>query len=124
MPALQSLRYNQHFYQQDGASIHWAKTVKEKLNNGLPNRWIGRSGPINWPPRSPDLSINDFWLWGTLRNEIFKEPRAQNLQDLAVKCETFFQNVDREVVKKCFLNFVRRCEICLEKNGAHVESFM
>ncbi|EFN72314.1 hypothetical protein EAG_00021, partial [Camponotus floridanus] len=37
-------------------------------------RWIGRNGPtINWPARSPDLTPLDFFLWGKLKEEIYKE---------------------------------------------------
>ena len=44
--------------------FHWALTVRESLNNSFPQRWIGRDGPIAWPPRSPDLTPLDFFFWG------------------------------------------------------------
>ena len=40
------------------------------LDKNLPNRWIGRRGPIEWPPRSPDLSTSDIFLWGTSRDSV------------------------------------------------------
>ncbi|KAG5892168.1 hypothetical protein JTB14_026406 [Gonioctena quinquepunctata] len=46
--------------QQDGAPPHYARDVREFLNNCFPRRWIGRRGPIEWPPRSPDLTPLDF----------------------------------------------------------------
>ncbi|PNF43619.1 hypothetical protein B7P43_G03107, partial [Cryptotermes secundus] len=33
------------------------------------NREIGRGGPITWPPRSPDLTPLDFFLWGIFRGK-------------------------------------------------------
>jgi len=30
--------------------------VREYLNESFPNRWLGRGGPVAWPPRSPDLT--------------------------------------------------------------------
>ena len=54
-------------FQQDGAPPHWALHVRDWLNNNLADRWIGRGGPndrnITWPPRSPDLTPLDFYLW-------------------------------------------------------------
>ena len=50
--------------QHDGAPAHFALDVREYLDNVFPNRWIGRGGPVQWPPRSPDLTPMDFFIWG------------------------------------------------------------
>ena len=42
------------YFQQDGAPVHYANTVRAWLNEKFPDRWIGRGGPIEWPARSPD----------------------------------------------------------------------
>lgn len=34
----------------------------------LPGRWIGRGGPIRWPPRPPDLTPLDFCLGGWMNS--------------------------------------------------------
>jgi hypothetical protein len=49
-------------YKQDGASAHFSHAARTLLNKNLQDRRIGRGGPRNWPSRSPDLSMNDFWL--------------------------------------------------------------
>jgi len=54
-------------FMQDGAPPHFSCYVTDILNERIPDVWIGRGGPIPWPPRSPDLSQLDFFLWGTLR---------------------------------------------------------
>ncbi len=36
---------------------------KKVLNKKFPNKWIGRGGPFSWPPRSPDLTPLNFFLW-------------------------------------------------------------
>jgi hypothetical protein len=59
------------FFQQDGATPHWALNVREFLNEKFPNRWIGRGGPIPWPPRSPDITPMDFFLWGYVKDRVF-----------------------------------------------------
>jgi hypothetical protein len=51
-------------FQQDGAPPHWGLIVRECLDRVFPGRWIGRGGPVSWPPRSPDLTPPDFFLWG------------------------------------------------------------
>ncbi|GBO98416.1 Transposable element Tc3 transposase [Eumeta japonica] len=51
-------------FQNDGCPAHWRLIVREYLDNVFPNSWIGRDGPIPWPPRSPDLTPLDFYVWG------------------------------------------------------------
>jgi hypothetical protein len=47
--------------------------VTQYLNQTFPERWIGRGGPVHWPPRSPDLTPLDFGLWGWMNSEVYKE---------------------------------------------------
>jgi len=56
-------------FQQDGTTPHWHRDVRRFLNKSLPQRWIGRVGKEDlalqfWPPRSPDLTPCEFFLWG------------------------------------------------------------
>ncbi|CAH1113987.1 unnamed protein product, partial [Psylliodes chrysocephalus] len=45
----------------DGAPVHHAQQVHNFLNHNFENRWIGRDGPVMWPPRYPDLTKVDFF---------------------------------------------------------------
>ncbi|EFN88750.1 hypothetical protein EAI_03344, partial [Harpegnathos saltator] len=38
-------------------------------------------GPIEWPPRSPDMNILDFFFWDYLKDRVYKT-KPQNLDDL------------------------------------------
>ncbi|GBP65319.1 hypothetical protein EVAR_48026_1 [Eumeta japonica] len=57
------------WYQNDGCPAHYDTRVRDHLNNIFPARWIGRLGPILWPPRSPDLNPLDFYYWGVFKRE-------------------------------------------------------
>ncbi|KAG8296099.1 hypothetical protein J6590_065086 [Homalodisca vitripennis] len=48
---------------------HWGKIVRDYLNDTFPGRWIGRDGPIPWPPRSPDITPLDFFCGAMSRTE-------------------------------------------------------
>ncbi|KAJ8961840.1 hypothetical protein NQ318_021455 [Aromia moschata] len=61
-------QYSSKFTFTTGAPIHNAVIVRNLLNENFPNCWIGRSSPlIRWPPRSPDITHLDFFLWGTIK---------------------------------------------------------
>ncbi|XP_066595419.1 uncharacterized protein [Prorops nasuta] len=51
-------------FQHDGAPAHFHISASIKLHERFPDRWMGRGGPIAWPPRSPDLNPLDYFLWG------------------------------------------------------------
>jgi hypothetical protein len=41
---------------------HFGRVVRDHLNERFHERWIGRGGPVSWPPRSPDLTPLEFYL--------------------------------------------------------------
>lgn len=43
----------------------------ETCGNSFVRRWIGQRGSVEYPPRSPDLTPLDFFLWGTLKNTVY-----------------------------------------------------
>jgi len=53
--------------QHDRAPPHFSQVVRQYLNHKFPNRWIGRDGVQNWPPRSPDQKSLDYQEPGRVR---------------------------------------------------------
>jgi len=61
-------------FQKDGAPPHWGSYFRRFLDATFPKRWIGRDGPTPWPPRSPDITPHDFFLWGYVKEKVFSTP--------------------------------------------------
>jgi len=55
------LRLNMWFRQDAYLHSRFARAV---LNAMFSNKWIGKYDPINYPPRSLDLTILDYYFWG------------------------------------------------------------
>jgi hypothetical protein len=53
---------NPDMFWQDRAPPQFSNTVQDTLNDKFPDRWIGRSVPILWPPCSPNLTASDFFM--------------------------------------------------------------
>ena len=69
-------RYNGSLiFQQDGAPPHFSHHVRDFLNQHYQG-WIGRAGTIAWPPRSPDLTPLDFYLWSHIKSIVYSEEIA------------------------------------------------
>lgn len=52
---------------------HILRTVRDYLNENY-SQWIGKGGPIAWPPRSPDLTPLDFYFWGYMKQKVYAVP--------------------------------------------------
>lgn len=111
----------QKIFQQDGASPHYAVTVRAYLDKKLPSRWIGRRGNFcEFPPRSPDLTACDYWFWGYLRDQVYRHTIAdrEHLENI-LKIE--MSKISSEMFEKSVESFKSRCEDCIAKDGLYFE---
>ena len=63
---------SQMYFQHDGPPPHYTRHVRDYLNKSFPDRWLGRGGPVAWPPRSPDLTPLDFYLCGHMKTLVYE----------------------------------------------------
>ena len=71
MSQLEDLNMQNLWFQQDGATPHTARETMAILRAAFPGRLISRFGDVPWPPRSPDLTPPDFFLWGYLKGKVY-----------------------------------------------------
>jgi len=107
------------YFQQDGANPHWSLIVRDWLNKKFPDRWIGRSGPIKWPARSPDLTPPDFFLWGYLKDIVYKE-RPSTCEELRTRIEQACEEIDKDMIKRACQSVPSRLKFCLERKGRQI----
>jgi hypothetical protein len=86
-------------FQQDGASPHYLEEVCKYLNTRFPGRWIGRAAPIACPPRSPDLTPLDFFLWGFVKDRVFLSPLPENVAELRTRITAAVAEVTPEMIR-------------------------
>lgn len=108
-------------FQHDGCPAHWRLIVREYLNNVFPNSWIGRDGPISWPPRSPDLTPLDFYVWGRAK-ELVYATEVESQEDLRQRIEAAFVTIKDEFrLNITTVQIRRRCHACIRNGGQHFE---
>ncbi|GFV18537.1 uncharacterized protein TNCV_2871701 [Trichonephila clavipes] len=61
------------WFQQDGATCHTARATIDLLKDTFGDRLISRFGPMNWPPRSCDLTPLDYFLWGYVQSLVYED---------------------------------------------------
>jgi hypothetical protein len=74
----------------------------------------------SWPLRSPDLNPCDYFLWGYLKDRVYK-PMPKTLDDLKVNIEREIRNIKQDGLKSIFLNFRKRLNLIIETKVGHIE---
>ncbi|KAJ4435559.1 hypothetical protein ANN_18175 [Periplaneta americana] len=110
-------------FQQDGAPPHFANMVRTFLDEQFPARWIGRGSPyITWPARSPDLTPPDFFLWGFVKDQVYRTP-VLDLADLQERIYAAVNNVTPQMLHNTWVEVEYRLDISRATNGSHVEVY-
>lgn len=120
IPELRRFPVNENtYFQQDGATSHTARVSMDLLRNLFPNRLISRNGDIQWPPRSPDLSSCDYFLWGYLKSKVF-ENRPRTVQDLKFRIGQEVRAITPAILRRVSENFRMRLRQCVQNGGRHL----
>lgn len=109
--------------QLDGAPAHFHREVQAYLNVHFQNRWIGRNGFQNWPPRSPDLTPPDSFLWGYVKGIVYNTP-STTPDNMKQRIREAFRTIDPQMLANVAEDFEKRIRLCLESGGRHFEHLL
>lgn len=111
---------NNLIFQHDGAPAHYARDVREHLNMRF-RQWIGRgSRHVPWPPRSPDLTPLDFFLWGYIKNIVYAMP-CDTAEQMRERIEAAFRTVTPDMLRNVQVSIHKRATLCVQYQGRHIE---
>ncbi|KAI5693638.1 hypothetical protein M8J75_002862 [Diaphorina citri] len=89
------------------------------LRQKFPGRLISRRGDVSWPPRSPDLSPCDFFLWGYLRERVYRE-KPRTLHELKEAITEEIRRIPRAMLGRVATSFISRLDSCITADGRHM----
>jgi len=107
---------------QDGATPHWGSHVRRFLDATFPNRWIGRDGPTSWPPRLPNITTHDFFLWGYVKDKVFSTP-VPDITNLKARITDAFVTITEDMLENTWRENDHRLYVLRATKGAHVEVY-
>ena len=79
VPQLNNHDVQELWFQQDGATCHTARATIDLLKETFSDHIISRFGPVNWPPRSCDLTPLDYFLVGGQHSQRYCRYTATNV---------------------------------------------
>lgn len=120
---LQDRELNNYWFQQDGATAHTAAETIDLLKPMFPNRLISKNGDFDWPPRSPDLTAPDFFLWGYLKSKVYtNKPKSTRAFKRNIQRE--IARIPAEMIEKTMENAEKRAHSCVRAHGGHLKDII
>lgn len=118
-----------YWFMQDGALPHRTNAVFEYLDEHFPGRVLGLGysskygGGLDWAPYSPDLNPCDYFLWGYLKDQVYRE-KPRTIEDLKRAVEEKIRTISPETLKNVIRGFEDRLHAVVETDGAHIEQYL
>ncbi|GFV30904.1 putative DD41D transposase [Trichonephila clavipes] len=109
IPELNNHDVQELWFQQNGATCHTARTTIDLLKDTFGDRLISRFGPVNWPPRSCDLTPLDYFLWGDVKSLVY-EDKPQTLDHLEDNIRRVFAVMRLQMLEKVIENWTYRLD--------------
>ena len=76
---------------------------------------------MSWPPRSPDLTPCDFFLWGFVKGSVYVPPIPRDVDELKARITEAVSTVDSAMMGRVGQKLDYRLDVCRVTNGAHIE---
>ncbi|GFV38948.1 DUF4817 domain-containing protein [Trichonephila clavipes] len=117
IPELNNHHVQELWFQQDGATCHTARATIDLLKDTFGDRLISRFGPVNWPPRSCDLTPLDYFLWGYVNSLVYAD-KPQTLDHLEDNIRRVIADIRSQMLEKVIENWTSRLDYIRASRGS------
>ncbi|GFU44409.1 uncharacterized protein TNCV_1505461 [Trichonephila clavipes] len=117
IPELNNHDVQELWFQQDGATCHTARATINLLKDIFGDRLISRFGPVNWPPRSWDLTLLDYFLWGYVKSLVYAD-KPQTLDHLEDNIRRVIADIRPQMLEKVIENWTSRLDYIRSRRGS------
>ena len=83
---------------------------------------VSGSYSVPWPPRSPDMSSCDYFLWGYLKGRVYTH-KPRNLGELKDPILQDVLTIDQQLLAQAMDDF-KRIENCIQEVGRHLNDII
>lgn len=79
-------------------------------------------GPIPWSPQSPDITPLDFFLWGYVKDVVYRT-KIQDITDLKQKISDATATTDEAMLQRTWQEIKYCLHVLRASNCAHIEGY-
>ncbi|GFV46932.1 uncharacterized protein TNCV_1270501 [Trichonephila clavipes] len=116
IPELNNHNVQELWFQQDCATCHSARATIDLLKDTFGDRLISRFGPVNWPPRSCDLTPLDYFLWGYVKSLVYAD-KPQTFDHLEDNIRRVIADIRPQMLEKVIENWTSRLDYIRASRG-------
>ncbi|GFX18241.1 putative DD41D transposase [Trichonephila clavipes] len=96
---------------------HSSHATIDLLKDTFGDRLISRFGPVNWPPRSCDLTPLDYFLWGYVKSLVYAD-KPQTLDHLEDNIRRVIADIRPQMLEKVIENWTSRLDYIRAGRGS------
>ncbi|GFY13839.1 putative LOC100569746 [Trichonephila clavipes] len=89
----------------------------DSLKDTFGDRLISSFVPVNWPPRSCDLTPLDYFLWGYVKSLVYAD-RPQTLDHLEDNIRRVIADIRPQMLEKVVKNWTSRLDYIRGSRGS------
>ncbi|GFU58201.1 putative transposable element [Trichonephila clavipes] len=97
---------------------HSSATI-DLLKDTFGDRLISRFGPVNWPPKSCDLTPLDYFLWGYVKSLAYAD-KPQTFDHLEDNIRRVIVDIRPQMLEKVIENWTSRLDYIRASRGSHM----
>ena len=109
LPKTQDIGISDLWFQQDRATCHTAGETIDLLKENFHEQIISRNGPVNWPPRSFDLTPLDYFLWGYVKSLVYVN-KPQSIDALEANITQVIKGIPADMFERVLENWIQRMD--------------
>ena len=109
--------------QHNSALLHYALCSRQVMNEIFDEKWTGRGGSVAWPPRSPDLTLSDYFLWGFVKERVMAVAPTTT-DDIKERIRRACTEITPQMLAEVRRSFHQRINKCLQVEGHHFEHLL
>ncbi|GFS52425.1 reverse transcriptase domain-containing protein [Trichonephila clavipes] len=100
-----------------GTGIASNLAIIEALDIYMVSGYKVSKGPVNWPPRSCDLTPLDYFLWGYVKSLVYAD-KPQTLDHLEDNIRRVIANIRPQMLEKVLENWTSRLDYIIASRGS------
>jgi len=77
---------------------------------------------VDWPPRSPDITLIDFFLRGYVKDKVFSKP-VPDITNLKARITDAFAAVTEDMLENTWREIHYRLDVLRATKGAHINVY-
>ncbi|GFW85841.1 DUF4817 domain-containing protein [Trichonephila clavipes] len=123
IPELNNHDIQELWFQQDSSTCHTARATIDLLKDTFVDRLISRFGPVNWPPRSCDLTPLNYFLWSYVKSLVYAD-KPQTLDHLEDNIRRVIADIRPQMLEKVIENWTSKLDYIRASRGSPMPEIM